>query len=105
MSEIDISKMDKAAVLAALYNRARPLGMGRMHYTPEPMTVEQARKIMSEGDSTDYSEPQTTRFDYLHGRVLKVNLGADTLRVLSYDRDNGDGAAEEALRNAGLLAE
>ena len=40
---------------------------------------------------------QTTRFDYLAGRVMKVELGGDTLDPWLYDRDNGRGAALEAL--------
>lgn len=106
MSEIDISQMDKAAVLAALYNRARPLGMGMLQFKPGDMSVEQARTIMTDGDSSDYpsaNEPQTTYFDYLHGRVMKINLAGDVLRTGCYDRDNGEGAAEQALRDAGLL--
>jgi len=31
---LNIAGMDKIEVLRALYSAARPLGMGRMHYTP-----------------------------------------------------------------------
>ena len=43
---MDISKLDKAEVLAALYNRAQPQGMGFLHYTPEDMTVEEAQVVL-----------------------------------------------------------
>lgn len=36
-------------------------------------------------------------FDYLKGRVMKVNLSGDTLNEWGYDRDNGTGAAERAI--------
>jgi hypothetical protein len=36
-------------------------------------------------------------FDYLKGRVMKVNLTNDTLYTRLYDRDNGPGAARIAL--------
>ena len=38
--KIDISGLDKADVLAALYNNSRPLGLGFLHATPEDMTHE-----------------------------------------------------------------
>lgn len=36
-------------------------------------------------------------FDYLHGRVMKVDIGGDTLYPRLFDRDNGNGAAARAL--------
>ena len=85
---IDISNLDKAAVLAALYNRSRPQGMGFLHFDPTPMTLEQARAILANGD---------TSFDYLKGRVMKVDLSVNSLDPWLYDRDNGAGSAERAL--------
>lgn len=87
---MDIAKLDKAAVLAALYNNSRPLGMGILHYDPAPMTVKAAREILEGGQ---------TYFDYLKGRVMKVDLSGDFLCTDLYDRDNGQGAAERALRD------
>jgi hypothetical protein len=90
---IDITGLDKAAVLAALYNRAKPLGMGILHYDPTPMTVEEARNL----------NPETKYFDYVKGRVMKVSLKKNEFDPYLYDRDNGDGAAMSALVEAGLL--
>jgi hypothetical protein len=88
MSEpISIAGLDKAAVLAALYNAARPLGMGMLHYTPEPMTLDEARDLLE----------RTQYFDYVKGRVMKVRIHGDTLNSGLYDRDNGEGAAAQAL--------
>ena len=86
---IDISCMRKAAVLAKLYNNARPLGMGFLHYTPGDMSIEEADAILD--------QTRMLYFDYLKGRVLKVNLAPDLLRTDLYDRDNGPGAAARAL--------
>lgn len=90
--DIDISKLDKAEVLAALYNSSKQQGMGFMHARGrEPMTVEEARvELEAAGQFGSY-------FDYLHGRVMKVSLREDVLRTGLYDRDNGDGAAARAL--------
>ena len=38
-----------------------------------------------------------TQFDYLHGRVLKVDLSGDEFDERLYDRDCGEGAAQRAV--------
>lgn len=43
---ISIAGLDKAAVLAALYNAARPQGLGFLQYDPTPMTKDEAQKIL-----------------------------------------------------------
>lgn len=85
---ITIKGMSKAVVLAALYNAATPQGMGFIQYNKEPMTVEQAQEIVKDGRSS---------FDYLYGRVMKIDIGKDAINPSAYDRDNGKGAAEKAL--------
>lgn len=87
---IDISKLDKGEVLAALYNNSKPQGMGFLHYTPKDMTKEEAQNLLSERAPRPY-------FDYLKGRVMKVEIYGDSLHVELYDRDNGQGAAARAL--------
>lgn len=62
--------------------------MGFLHFDPTPMTTEQAARLL---------ESQTT-FDYLKGRVMKVDLKGDDLSTSLYDRDNGEGAALRALK-------
>lgn len=83
-----ISGLDKAAVLAALYNASRPQGMGFLAYKAEPMTVDAARELLNDGYHY---------FDYLYGRVMKVDLAGDELETRLYNRDNGQNAAENAL--------
>lgn len=85
---IDISKYNKAEVLAKLYNRSRQQGMGFLDAGgTQPMTVAEAAELLKHG----------TDFDYLKGRVMKVNLSGDTLEPELYDRDNGPGAAARAI--------
>lgn len=85
---IDISKMDKAEVLAALFNASHPQGMGYLDpRCEEPLTVEKVREYLT----------RNTYFDYLHGRVLKVDLSRNEFDPRLYDRDNGRGAADLAL--------
>jgi hypothetical protein len=55
------------------------------------MTIVEAKELIS----------QRTYFDYLKGRVMKVNLKGDILDATWYDRDIGNGAAKaivDALR-------
>jgi hypothetical protein len=84
---IDISKLDKANVLCALYTHSHPQGRGWLQSTPEPMTKEQAEALLKQG----------TYFDYVKGRVLKVDLSGTSFDPYLYDRDNGQGAAQRAI--------
>ena len=84
---IKISDLNKADVLAALYNAAKPQGMGFLQYDPQPMTQAEAAQILHE----------TTDFDYLKGRVMKISLSGGEFDPRLYDRDNGHGAAQRAI--------
>lgn len=88
MSKISIQGLSKAAVLAALYNASKPQGLGFMHYDSKPMTEEVAQQVIDE---------QGLKFDYLKGRVMKVDISQDELNVWGFDRDNGAGAAQSAI--------
>jgi hypothetical protein len=89
---MDISNYRKAAVLAALYNASRPMGLGFLEATPEPMTEAEAQTFLDDS--------RFKYFDYLKGRVLKVDLSGNTVDLRLYDRDNGEGAGERAIRAA-----
>lgn len=85
---INIKGLDKARVLVALYNRSKGQGMGFLDpMVNKDLTVEEA-KVLLEGQ---------TYFDYLRGRVMKIDLKGDDLDPRLYDRDLGDGAAERAI--------
>jgi hypothetical protein len=84
---IDIKNLNKAEVLMALYNNAKPQGMGFLHFTPEDMTKEEAEEILK----------SQKRFDYLKGRVMKVNLAENEFDPWLYNRDNGENAAEKII--------
>lgn len=84
---IDISGYDKADVLIVLYEHARVQGRGFLQATTEPMSKEEANDLLEE----------QTDFDYLHGRVMKVDLSGNSFDPRLYDRDNGDGTAQRAI--------
>lgn len=90
--EISIKGLSKAKILAALYNNSRAQGMGWLNATLADMTEAEAAELLK----TD------AYFDYLRGRVMKVDLSGDTLFTLLYDRDIGHGACARVI--AGLTA-
>ena len=66
-----------------------------MHFDPKPMTKEEAQQLLGHG---------CQRFDYIMGRVMKIDLGKDDVDTWGYNRDNGKDAAEkviETLRQTG----
>ena len=85
---IDTKGISPAEVLKALYDNSRPLGMGFLHYTPEPMLIEDATNLLK---GQNY-------FDCVNGRVMKVDLSnPDGFDEWLYDRDNGAGAAQMVI--------
>lgn len=80
--------LTKEQVLAGLYNASKPQGMGFLHYDPKNMTTEEAKELL---EKTQY-------FDYLKGRVMKLNLSKEgEFSESGYDRDNGQGAAQKVI--------
>lgn len=102
MSKVNIAGLDKAELFAALYNHAKPLGMGKLHYDPTVLTKESAEKLMGLGDDAARMFPGMRRgnslyFDYVKGRPLKIDLSGDEMDTWLYNRDQGEGAAERIV--------
>lgn len=97
---INISGLNKAEVLKALYDHSHVQGMGILQTVPHGyVTVEHCQMLL---ETTGYPY-----FDYLYGRVLKVDLSGDSFDERLYDRDCGPGAAARAiekLRSGGKKA-
>lgn len=91
---MNIKGINKAKILAALFNHSHPQGLGIFqaldHGYGKGMTEEEAQGFLDAGQ---------TYFDYLHGRILKIDLEGDELSTRLYNRDLGEGAAEYALRD------
>ncbi len=88
---MNIKGLNKAEVLAALYNNARVHGMGFLQAKDGDMIKEEAQMWL------DRTEDKY--FDYLHGRVMKIRISGDEINTRLYNRDNGDGAAEKIIEN------
>jgi hypothetical protein len=84
---IEIKKNDKAKVLAALYNNSKPIGMGITHFDAKQMTEKEAEDLLK----------VDTCFDYLKGRIMKIDLTGNIFDTWLYDRDNGENAVMNTL--------
>ena len=85
---VDIKGLDKARVLKALYDHSHVQGSGFLQAVPDGVvTVEHCAGLLA----------KHSYFDYLHGRVLKVDLSGDEFDERLYDRDCGEGAAQRAV--------
>jgi hypothetical protein len=90
---IKIRDKDKAKALCALYNNSKPQGLGFLHAVPGNLDEGEAASVLEKFHYVDY----------LKGRVIKTDFYHSRIDTRLYDRDNGDGAGERALREAGLL--
>ena len=86
---VSISGLNKAEVLVALYNHSRSQGLGVFMDGGQAMSPEAASQLLK----------GRSRFDYVGGRVLKVDLSGDDFDPYLYDRDNGNGAAQRVINN------
>jgi hypothetical protein len=87
---INISGLNKAKVLATLWNNSKMQGMSFLgNNRSNHMTEQDAIHFLAE----------TKSFDYLNGRVMKIDLSGDELDPRLYDRDNGEGAALRAIES------
>ena len=94
MSTINIAGIPKEIVLQALFNASKQQGMGIMDKRgAEQMSIETAIEIVDEYEAQEFS----LSFDYLLGRVMKVDISGDEFSPRLFDRDNGEGAAARAI--------
>ncbi len=85
---VNIEGLDKAEVLMVLFNSAKPQGSSFLNYTRGPLSRRHALLLLE----------RDTYFDYVMGRVMKVDLKSDVeFDSGLYNRDNGDRAAERAI--------
>lgn len=94
---IDIKGLNKAEVLKSLYDHSHIQGMGFLQAVPEgTVTVEHCAEFLKQ---CNYY------VDYMHGRVIKVDLDGDSFNEALYDRDNFPGAAAKAVDEVRKLYE
>ena len=89
MPKVRLNNITREAALAALFNRAKPQGLGTLQYDKtHVMTETEAKFHLMQGDYVDY----------LEGRVIKVDFkDPEEIDTTLYDRDNGQDAGETAI--------
>ena len=90
---IDITGLNKKDVFEVLYRGSHQQGYGFLHR--DNLSREELDEIYDDSDGK--------YFDYVSGRIMKVDLSGDEFDERLYDRDNGSGAAYDALYEAGLI--
>jgi hypothetical protein len=90
---IHIPPSKTSAAFVALYNASHQQGMGHMHAPMSRMSIDEA----------DFHLAQDTYIDYHRGRVIKTDFSGGETSTALYNRDNGEGAAERVLRQAGVI--
>ena len=93
---INISGLDKAEVLQALYGATRPLTMGIFYDKPDMLSDDQAAELIRLGQAGDLGR-RPMYFDYVGGRPIKSDLSGDEFDPRLFDRDAGQGAAARAI--------
>lgn len=100
---IDIRSLPKAALLAALHNGTKPLGMGFLQARSD-MNEKEAQNDLDEKKvhllknfTEERAEKELYSFDYFHGRPLKCDISGDYMDARLYDRDAGPGKAEYVI--------
>lgn len=98
MIEMNIAGLDKAQVLAVLYNNAKytqewngtQLNFSLIGVTDLLMTPTEAQQLLHMG---------WKKFDCLYGRVMKIDLTYDEVNTSSYNQHNGPYVAEKAIES------
>ena len=103
MAMVNIAGLDKAEVLLALWNASRMQGMSFLGFLASgELTLKQAKQEIESRKRKTNDGEDSIYFDYLNGKVMKVDLGQDEFDPRLYDRDNGTGAAQHAIDNLKL---
>jgi len=86
---LEITGANLIDVVKAAYDLSKPVGMGFMHYTPEPLTDDEARELIN-GDRSGVA----LSLDYVKGRACKLVVFKDEERLFVrkdwYDHSDSD---------------
>lgn len=88
---VDITGLSKPEVLKVLYDHSHVQGMGFLQMV-DNFDVDDANLLIFEARLTG-----SLYFDYVFGRVLKVDISGDSFDQRLYDRDCGIGMAQKAI--------
>lgn len=89
---IDITGVDLVKFVQKVYELSVPQGLGRSHFTPEPLTKEEAKRLINE-NAGPYD--CVVDMDYIRGRACKMNVWKEGGRF--YIRDSWYDHTDEQL--------
>lgn len=89
MANVNISGLDKAEVLKALWDASHPQGMSFLGLPKGGFTLAMAEDEVKNNPNL--------YFDYVSGHVIKCDLSGDDFDPWLFDRDCGEGAASRAI--------
>lgn len=90
---MNIAGLSKAQLLAALFNYAMPPALRFMSTKSEPMTTEQADRIIKQM----LHDKRPLKFDSIEGRSLNIDLSSDETDPTRYNLYNGRATAEHVV--------
>jgi hypothetical protein len=91
--KINITRIDKAELLMALFNTAHYTIAGPVINLMREMTLKDAQKIIK-------ASSRARGFDYLNSKPLKIDIWHDIMDARTYNYNNGRGAAHYAVKQA-----
>jgi len=96
---IDVTGVDLVKFAQKVYELSAPQGLGVMHFTPRPLTDEDAKSMIS---STKYP----LDMDYVSGRACKMTVikRNDKLEIGDSWYDHTDSQFKELLDTFGIAA-
>ena len=100
---VDIKGLDKAAVMAALFNASAPQGYGFLQADlgPQVLSAQDAQNMVDAAPAPKIigrDDMRTFELDYVLGRPLKVRLAGDEFDPSRFDEVNGGpGSAQKVI--------
>lgn len=95
---IDITGVDLVVFAKKVYDLSSPQGMGVLHYTPDPLTDDEAKQLVAENSDRPLS------MDYVKGCTCKMVVwrNADRLGIRDTWYDHTDRVFKQLLESFGI---
>lgn len=105
---IDITGVDLVKFAQKVYELSSPQGMGFLHYTPEPLSEEEAKQLVGHPvehpDKLGMSDSVVLDMDYVRGRACKMTVWKEEGRLVINDNwyDHTDRILDMLLKEFGF---
>lgn len=96
---IDVTNVDMVKMIKKVYDLSIPVGMGYLHFTPEPLTDEEAESLINKND-----DRIIVNMDYIKGRACKFHIRKEGDKLVTSDDwyDHTNEQYEELLAHVGI---